>query len=198
MLHGPNWFRSRNQLGGSSRRSVARAHGANTPRHAVAEHLNHERPPRQCDQLRLYAASAGQRSACTAVHAGRANADGGFGWLDLARLRGGSCRSRSGMRGRGTSWGQHAGFVAVQTQRLQKLPRTGSGLPQFWQDDVIAYLCALSVPPALEAGAVCADLRYRAGDEHLTLFQHVVRQFGRLLQWWPQIWRAPAAERDGC
>lgn len=114
----------------------------------------------------------------------------GVGLESLGRLR--AAAFREFVRG------QHACFVAAQAQRLQELLRSGSGLPRFWQDDIIAHLCALSEPPTRDDGAVCADLLYKAGDDHLTRLQQVVTQFGRLLQWWPQIWCAAADGRDQC
>jgi hypothetical protein len=94
--------------------------------------------------------------------------------------------------------GQHSSYVAAQAVRLQELLRSGWGLPRFWQDDIVEYLYALSEPSARDESAVCADLRYRAGDDHLSRFQHVVGQFGRLLQCWPEIWRAAAEEGARC
>jgi hypothetical protein len=83
---------------------------------------------------------------------------------------------------------KHRGLIVTQMQSL--LQQFGGG-PAFWADDVRRVLRGIQLASAKEESFGASDLREACGNEAPgALLQRLVRRFGQLLRYWPEMMEA--------
>jgi hypothetical protein len=80
------------------------------------------------------------------------------------------------------------GLASGYAARLQAELHAQGGAPDYWAEDVRAYLGALLPALATKMYTVPDDLaKLRGAEEARRLTRALVLEFGRLLCWWPQM-----------
>lgn len=81
-------------------------------------------------------------------------------------------------------WREASLFIS----KLENLLRVRHGAPEFWANDIRQYIANLRQALTREDGWIPLDLLYGRGhDEARRLTQRLVRKFGGLLYWWPEM-----------
>jgi hypothetical protein len=84
--------------------------------------------------------------------------------------------------------GQHRSLIAAQMERLLQ---QFAGQPEFWARDVRGVLKGIHETSTKADSFEAADLREMCGDQGTcALLQRLVRRFGRLLRYWPEMVQA--------
>src|SRR5262249_39318836 len=90
-------------------------------------------------------------------------------------------------------WDQASGAINRAEELLQQYEYS----PEFWANDLESY--ANNLRDALTAKKSIIPFDLKDSEAPLSLAQQLIYQFGELLQWWPDIVKAPKQLRsDGC
>ena len=85
-------------------------------------------------------------------------------------------------------------YVSVAVRHLEVLLKHFNGKPSWWAEDVQRYLEAQEEESKNPVAAVPRELRTKVNEPKndkeaaLTLFQSWLGQYGRLLEYWPELW----------